>query len=106
MAFTNSISKTKDLWTVTLSGEIDIYNADELKKGIGDLIEETPCAFVFDCAELNYIDSTGLGVLASAAKRVKDYDGDVRIINLKPHIGKVFYLTGLNRIMEVEVNEE
>ncbi len=105
MAFTKNFSETKNVWDIALSGEIDIYNAEELKKDIGSLLDEKQGAIVFDCAELNYIDSTGLGVLASAAKRVKDYNGTVHIINLKPHIAKVFYLTGLNRIMEVEVNE-
>ena len=106
MALIKKFNEKEDVWDIGLSGEIDIYNADELKSAINRLIGEKEKSIVFNCDELNYIDSTGLGVLAAAANRIKDYDGKVRIINLKPHIGKVFYLTGLTRIMDIEVSDE
>lgn len=106
MAMIKTYNEKEDVWDVGLSGEIDIYNADELKETINRIVDEKEKSIVFDCEELNYIDSTGLGVLASAANRIKEFGGKVRIINLKPHIGKVFYLTGLTRIMEIEVNDQ
>ena len=106
MALIRNYNEKEDVWDIGLSGEIDIYNADELKEEINRLISEKETSIVFNCDELNYIDSTGLGVLAAAANKIKDYDGKVRIINLKPHIGKIFYLTGLTRIMDIEVNDQ
>jgi len=106
MALTKSYNETQDVWDIGLSGEIDIYNADELKEEINRMIREKEKSIVLDCEELNYIDSTGLGVLAAAANKIKNYEGTVKIVNLKPHIGKVFFLTGLTRIMDIEVNDQ
>lgn len=85
---------------ITLHGDIDLYNVGELKKqlqqcGAKDL--------VIDAHDLQYIDSTGLGVLVSSLKKRKENDGKIRIIGLKPHIYKIFALTSLDRIFEIEV---
>jgi len=90
-------------WHVSLDGEIDIYNAPELKEKLHKLIEQHPGNFVLDCQNLTYIDSTGLGVLISALRRVKEYDGQITITNLKPYIRKIFVITGLDKIFALEV---
>ena len=64
-------------WNVSLSGEIDIYNAPELKSSLLKLIDEKNGNIIVDCTNLKYIDSTGLGVLISALRRVKDYNGEI-----------------------------
>ncbi len=92
----------QNIWMLDLSGEIDIYNADDLKNDLQILIGEHQSDVEIDCKELKYIDSTGLGVLVSALKMVKEYDGQVKLFNLKPHIAKIFYLTGLTKIMAIE----
>jgi anti-sigma B factor antagonist len=95
-----------NIWGVDLSGEIDIYNADKLRENLHELINKNPASINIDCKNLKYIDSTGLGVLVSALKKVKDYDGEVALKNLKPHIAKIFELTGLSKIMKIEVDEK
>lgn len=92
-------------WHITLDGEIDIYNAPELKKKIHRLIEQQPGDFVLNCEGLNYIDSTGLGVLISVLKKVKEYDGHMEIVGIKPYIYKIFTITGLDKIFTIEVSE-
>ncbi len=94
------------IWQLDLSGEIDIYNADDLKQDLHALVDEYQSDIEIDCKDLKYIDSTGLGVLVSALKKVKDYDGKVKLYNLKPHIAKIFYLTGLTKIMEIEESKD
>ena len=93
-------------WEVQLYGEVDIYNADNLKSELHTLIEEKKADIVLDCTSLKYIDSTGLGVLVSALKKVKEAEREIRIINLKPNIAKIFTLTGLDKIFAIEVTEE
>lgn len=90
-------------WEVALSGEIDIYNAPELKEHLNKLIQEARGNIVIDCRDLNYVDSTGLGVLISVLKKVREYEGDIKIKNLKPYIRKIFTITGLDKIFSVEV---
>lgn len=98
-------NEQSDQWDVNLYGEVDIYNADSLKSELHALIEERKADIVLDCTNLKYIDSTGLGVLVSALKRVKEAQRSIRIQNLKPHIAKIFILTGLDRIFVIEVSE-
>lgn len=96
--------KTCDKWDVNLYGEIDIYNAENMKGELHTLIEEKKADIVLDCTNLKYIDSTGLGVLVSTLKRVREADKHISIINLKPYIAKIFTLTGLNKIFEIGVS--
>lgn len=90
-------------WEVSLGGEIDIYNAPELKQQLNELIQKAQGNITIDCKDLNYVDSTGLGVLISVLKKVKEYDGEIKIKNLKPYIYKIFTITGLDKIFSVEV---
>lgn len=92
-------------WKISLAGEIDIYNAPELKSSLLGLLEQNKGNIQIDCADLKYIDSTGLGVLISALRHVKDYKGEITIKNLKPYIYKIFTITGLDKVFTIEVQE-
>lgn len=92
-------------WEIYLKGEIDIYNAPQLKEKLHEIITKQSGDIVMDCKDLKYIDSTGLGVLISVLKRVKEYDGNIVIKNLKPYIHKIFIITGLDKIFSIEVQK-
>lgn len=92
-------------WHVSLNGEIDIYNAPQLKENLHKLLEQHEGNIIMDCEDLKYIDSTGLGVLISALGRVKQYNGDFIIKHLKPYIHKIFVITGLDKIFTIEVQQ-
>lgn len=98
-------SEQNNTWSVSLTGEIDIYNAPELKNSLLKLVEQNKGNIQIDCADLKYIDSTGLGVLISALRRVKDYNGAITIKNLQPYIYKIFTITGLDKVFTIEVQE-
>jgi len=105
MNITHKYDSDKNSWEVTLSGEVDVYNAPVLKETLHGLLDEKNTDIIIDCKELKYIDSTGLGVLIGVLKRVKDEDGNITIINLKPYIKKIFTITGLDKIFLIEVQE-
>ena len=92
-------------WDVRLYGEVDIYNAESLKSELHALVDEKRADIVLDCTSLKYIDSTGLGVLVSALKKVREAEKQISIIHLKPFIAKIFTLTGLDKIFVIEVDE-
>lgn len=100
-----SYEELLDQWNVNLYGEVDIYNADSLKSELHSLIDEKKADIILNCTNLKYIDSTGLGVLVSALKKVKEAERSIRITNLKPYIAKIFTLTGLDQIFVIEVSE-
>jgi len=89
-------------WIVKIDGEVDIYNAPQLKEQLIKLLDDRKANVILQCEDLKYIDSTGLGVLISALKRVKDYNGDITIMGLKPYIRKIFSITGLDKIFTIE----
>lgn len=83
-------------------GEIDIYTSPEFKNKIMDLIETKSANITIDGEELEYIDSTGLGVLMNLYKKSQEKKLYIKIINLKPNIYKLFDITGLNKVFDIE----
>lgn len=83
-------------------GEVDIYTSPELKNKIYELIEEKKINILINGEELDYIDSTGLGVLMGIYKKLQEKSLNIKIINLKPNIYKLFDITGLNKIFSIQ----
>ncbi len=89
--------------SMKLKGEIDIYNVAEFKKELYAQIDRASGDLYIDCSELQYMDSTGLGVLIGALKRTKEQNRNMYLTNLKPNIRKLFSITGLEKIFILEV---
>ncbi|SCY63091.1 STAS domain-containing protein [Alkaliphilus peptidifermentans] len=98
----NQFDEQQNQWHIELEGEVDIYTSAQLKEAFIKLIEEKKEAIKIDAKNLEYIDSTGLGVLIGALKRLKEYNKDIIIINIKPSIKKLLNITGLDKIFIIE----
>ncbi|KAB3532228.1 STAS domain-containing protein [Alkaliphilus serpentinus] len=92
----------KGLWNIQLNGEVDVYTAGQLKETFISLLEEKKESIKIDASELEYIDSTGLGVLIGILKRLKQDNKNIIIINIKPSIKKLLNITGLDKIFVIE----
>lgn len=92
----------KNLWEVKLTGEVDIYNANDLKENLINLLQENETDIKLDCKELEYIDSTGLGILIGILKRLKNIEKNIIITNPKSNISKLLKITGLDQIFVME----
>ncbi len=90
-----------DKYQVTPIGEIDIMSSEELKKEIKEIIDENK-DIIINGEGIEYMDSTGLGVLISLLKKTKEQDNKIVIKNLKPNIYKLFNITGLTKVFEIE----
>ena len=60
---------------VTLSGELDLYNSEEVRRALLDACAAEPAVLVVDLEEVRFIDSTALGVLIEARSRLDDRSG-------------------------------
>lgn len=89
-------------WNMELTGEVDIYTAGQLKETFIKLLEEKKVNIKINAAQLEYIDSTGLGVLIGALKRLKQENKNIIIYNIKPSIKKLLNITGLDKIFIIE----
>ena len=97
-------SKTSDdnYFEIKPIGEVDIYTSPEFKNKVIEIIESKEVNILINAEELEYIDSTGLGVLMSILKKIKENGLNIKIINLKPNIYKLFDITGLNKVFNIQ----
>lgn len=79
-----------------IEGEVDLSNSAELRAALYEVIDRAiGQPVVVDLAGLEFIDSSGLGVLVAALKHARQGEGDVLIRNLGPPARRVFEITGL-----------
>lgn len=86
---------------VSLQGAIDISNTPEIYKELKSLISQGKVNIVIDLSKVNYIASSGLGVIISSYKAAKENKGALKLAEIPDVIIDVFNLTGLNQIFEI-----
>lgn len=86
---------------VILSGEIDVYTAPKLKEAILPLTEHEDCIVEVYFDNVNYMDSTGLGVFIGALKSTKEHNSRLSLVNLHERVLRLFKITGLSEIMDI-----
>lgn len=88
--------------TVTLAGEVDLVTAPRLDAVLAGLIDEGYRLVTLDMRHLDFIDSQGLGVLLQSARRLRDLDGDLIPRSPQPLTRRIFEITGIDRILEID----
>ena len=96
------LDTTNNSWEVSLGGELDVSTADELKKDLHKLVDEKNIDMRLNLENLDYIDSTGLGVIIGILKRLKIESKEVYIEKPKNNVRKIFSITGLDKIFKLE----
>ena len=90
-----------DKTVVSVGGEIDVYTAPKLREQIVQLVEEGRYHLVVDMEDVEFLDSTGLGVLVGGLKRVRAHDGSLRLVCTQERILKIFRITGLTKVFPI-----
>lgn len=81
---------------LTVKGEIDVTTTDVLRERIRDAFDAGNRRLVVDMSAVDFIDSTGLGVLVGALKYYKEQDGDVLLRSPSPIADRVLKVSGLS----------
>ena len=84
---------------IALSGDIDLGNAEEFYHAVSSVYAGTDLEF--DCAKLNFIDSTTLGTFVKIFKKLKADGNKLRLIHLQAKLKKLFVICSLDTIMEI-----
>jgi anti-sigma B factor antagonist len=84
-----------------VAGEIDLFSAPQLKERLAELVGQGKNHLVVDLGKVGFMDSTGLGVLLGALKRVKEQDGTLAIVCPPGPIHRVLTLTGLHKVFSI-----
>lgn len=100
--FNSNYNDDKDSWIVEVSGELDVSCADILKDELNNRIDEKFSDVILDMSELQYIDSTGVGVIVGIMKKLKVGEKNISLINAKDNVKKIFKITGLDQIITLE----
>jgi anti-anti-sigma factor len=82
--------------TIQLAGELDASSAPALRDRIVELISEGCVHLVFDCSRLQFIDSTGLGVLIGARARALAANGSVVLEGVSASLHRLLVVTGID----------
>ncbi len=94
-------------WSLlAVSGEVDVATVPRLREQLHVLAAEGRNLIVVDLDGVDFLDSTGLGVLVGALKRVRSTDGELRLVCSQPRIRKVFEVTGLTKVFDVFDNQD
>jgi anti-sigma B factor antagonist len=86
---------------VEAAGEIDVYTAPKLREQLTQLVDTGQHDIVVDMQKVEFLDSTGLGVLVGGLKRVRQHDGSLRLVCAQERILKIFRITGLTTVFPI-----
>ena len=86
---------------VAVDGQLIVANRNELKETVLTSLESGDLKFVFDFAATGYIDSSGLGVLVSISKKIREAGGALRLAGLNEDLGMLFELTKLDTLFKI-----
>lgn len=86
--------------TVEIAGRLDTAAAPEFNEAIADIISEKNDV-VFDCAEMDYIASSGLRVFLIAHDSLTANGGTLEVVNVQPSVQSVFDMTGFSVMLKI-----
>lgn len=100
--FKANIEEKNDHLLVKLIGDLDVYSIDDFSKFCDESLKEKNQNLIVDLEKLDYIDSTGLGMFINIYKDQKEKNKTVKIINAKENIKKLFKITDISDLFEME----
>jgi anti-sigma B factor antagonist len=95
-----------DRTVVAVSGEIDVYTAPRLRDQISELVASGSYHLVIDMEKVDFLDSTGLGVLVGGLKKVRAHEGSMELICNQERLLKIFRITGLAKVFTIHESED
>lgn len=99
MAF--QVHKSGDVTLVDVDGQLIVGNRQELKQRVLEELERGERKFVVDFSNTGYIDSSGLGVLVSLSKKIRELGGELRLSSLNEDLRTLFELTKLDTLFKI-----
>ena len=86
---------------VAVGGEIDVYTAPKLRDTITELVAAGNYDLIIDMEGVEFLDSTGLGVLVGGLKKVRAHDGSLQLVCNQDRLLKIFRITGLAKVFTI-----
>jgi anti-sigma B factor antagonist len=100
------VSKKDDVTVVDVEGQLIVGNRQELKQSVLEQLEGGDRKFIIDFVNTGYIDSSGLGVLVSLSKKIREQGGELRLSSLNEDLRTLFELTKLDTLFRIADTRE
>jgi anti-sigma B factor antagonist len=81
---------------IEVEGQVDLYSSPEFKERVSRVIADGAARVLIDLTRVTFLDSTGLGVLVGALKRLRAARAELLLVITDYDIERVFELTGLD----------
>jgi anti-anti-sigma factor len=91
---------------IGLNGYIDTYNSNSFQKRVNLAISTGFNKLIFDCSNLTYVSSTGIGSFTSFLKTLKGATGDMVLLNVQGKVLDVFQLLGFARFFNIRESKD
>jgi anti-sigma B factor antagonist len=95
------VKKQDDITIIDVEGQLIVGNRQELKQKVLEELEGESRKFLIDFSNTGYIDSSGLGVLVSLSKKIREQGGELRLANLNEDLRTLFELTKLDTLFHI-----
>ena len=90
-----------EVTVVDVEGQLIVGNRQKLKEKVLEQLENGARKFVIDFSNTGYIDSSGLGVLVSLSKKIREQGGELRLADLNEDLRTLFELTKLDTLFKI-----
>ena len=89
--------------TIALRGEIDHHSARDILRVVSNKIDlYLPLACVLDFREVSFMDSSGIAIVISALRKMRELSGRLVLRDVPPQPMKVLRASGMEQIVEIE----
>jgi anti-sigma B factor antagonist len=105
-AMSFNVSREGDVAVVDVDGQLIVGNRQDLKQKVLDELENGSRKFLVDFTNTGYIDSSGLGVLVSLSKKIREKGGELRLSALNEDLRTLFELTKLDTLFKIADSRE
>lgn len=86
---------------VTLTGELDAFDAPELRRTFDMVLADAPEVLVLDLASVDFLDSTVLGAIVGLLRKQREAGGELRVVLPETTARRVFEITGLDAALDI-----
>jgi len=101
-----AITKQGEVVVGEVEGQLIVGNRNEFKQKVLDELERGARKVLIDFARTGYIDSSGLGVLVTLSRRIREEGGELRLANLNDDLKTLFELTKLDTLFQISDTKE
>ncbi len=92
---------------IRIDGDIDHHTCEEIRNKIDqEISRRNHKNIIFDMKNVNFMDSSGIGVIIGRYKLIMNSGGITAMINVKPQIKRVYEICGLKKIIPIYENEK